>query len=105
MATLEQIHNASVNSALQARTKAAALLACYDIQNEDVGTANHTERLAMANKTLSDEAYRTSVVDALMNSVSTNDDIASDMQNASDNDIKFVVNSQMTNIALNNPPA
>lgn len=105
MATLIQIYNARKDTQLKARTESALLVASLDVQNEDVGTANHTERLAMANKCLTDEPYLLECLSLAMYSVATNSTIAADPENATDNDIQFVVNSQYTNIALNNPPA
>lgn len=105
MATLVQIHNARYNSDLIARSEAALMVASGDVQNEDPGTANHAERLAMANACLSNGTYLAECTSLAMFSVATNATIAADPDNATDNDIQFVVNSVYTNIAVNNPPA
>jgi hypothetical protein len=105
MATLIQIYNARRSNELKARTESALLVASGDVQNEDPGITNHAERLAMANACLSNEAYLQECLNLTMYSVATNANIAADPDAATDNDIQFVVNSQYTNIALNNPPS
>jgi hypothetical protein len=105
MATLAQIHNARVSSDLVTKVESAILVASRDIRAEDVATASHATRIAMANKCFTNDVYLQQIVSAMMFYVGTNDTIAANLSGATDNDIQFVVNSIYTDISIVFPPA
>lgn len=103
MATLSAIGNFWETRAGQQyeRWLGACLKSAYDVLNEDVGTTNHADRLVWANVILSgDDAATRAKVQAMMKyAIASNATIQADPDGASDNDILFVVASQLDILA------
>ena len=74
----------------------ACLKAAQDIQNEDPGTNNHVNRIAWASAV---EANSKAVARDMGGRVLDNATVAADVENATDNDIQFVVNSLVDEFA------
>lgn len=68
----------------------ACMTAARDIEAEDPGTANHTNRLIWAAEVRDNP--KSKAMEMLI-SVLDNATIAADVDNATDNDVQFVVNS------------
>lgn len=86
-----------VDPVMRQRTLGATLKAAYDIINEDPGTANHTERLAWAKSVLLAPDKYSLQMQAF---VATNATVQINGGEATDNDIQFIVNSNVNNVAL-----
>jgi hypothetical protein len=103
MATLADIGNfwATRAGAQYERWLGACLKAAYDVLNEDPGTENHADRLTWANVILGgDDAATAAKVYAHMKyAIASNATIQGNPDGASDNDIQFVVNSQLNTLA------
>jgi hypothetical protein len=96
-ATLQQIHNAVVGAPLlRQRFAAARLKAAWDVLNESAGTTNHAARLAWANKVIA--SYEADL-DPEFRRFLSNATIQTSGNNASDNDVQFVVNSFLNTFA------
>ena len=79
----------------------ACLKAAYDISNEDPGTANHVNRIAWADVVLSgtrDEVEQ-KAIEMLRYGVASNATIQAAGDAATDNDVQYVVNSQINILA------
>ena len=79
----------------------ACLKAAYDIANEDPGTANHANRLIWSNAVLTgtrDEVEQ-KAVEMLRYAVVSNATIQAAGDDAADNDVQYVVNSQIDILA------
>jgi hypothetical protein len=73
------------------------LVAAYNILNEDVGTTNHAKRLIWAQVIMSgtDAEVKTKVVQMFRYALASNATIQTSLSNSSDNDINFVIASQI----------
>jgi len=90
-------YNLRYNSAtLQSKVVAAVAKAAMDILNEDPATANHADRVTWAAEALS---HTKTVAEKFMWGVVSNASIAAAGEDATDNDIQFVVNSLIDTIA------
>lgn len=94
--TLEAMSAIFGNQALRDRTKAAMLKAAFDVLNEDAGTNNHANRVALAAQAF--QAVDT-YVDAFMASVANNATVQSAGGAATDNDLQYIVNSNWDAVA------
>jgi len=82
----------ATSNLMKMRVAAALANAAEDIENEDPGTPNHAARLAWASAVLQDDLLQEA--DKIMWRVGLNPTIAAaGEENATDNDIQFVVNS------------
>ena len=103
MATLSDIGNfwATRAGSQYERWLGGCLKMAYDVTNEDAGTANHADRLVWANVILgTDESAVASKVTQMMKyAIASNDTIQADPIGAADNDILFVVASQLDILA------
>ena len=97
MATLQAIYNLVNNAEFKGRISAALAKAAYDITNEDQGTASHAERLAWAKNTMKNPD---TVTNQMIWLVVQNATIQSSGIASADNDIQFVVNSNINNLAV-----
>ena len=99
MATLlEQANVALSAGVMRPRVAAAIANAAEDIENEDPATPNHEARLAWAESMLAGGVWNADPAtadetDKIMWRVGLNPTIAAAGENATDNDIQFVVNS------------
>lgn len=84
------------NTNLKKRVVAAVAKAAMDVIYEDPGTANHANRLIWANNAMQNTA---SSAEKMMWGIAQNATISADPDNATDNDIQFVVNSLIDAIA------
>lgn len=98
MATLIEIYNLSQSDSIKGRVYAAIAKAARDIENEDPGTTNHAERLLWAKDTRSDIDKW---VDTMMWDVVSNSTIQTAGETCTDNDLQFVINSNIDAYALN----
>ena len=82
---------------LKAKFIGACLLAAYNILNEDPGTENHANRLVWANAVIGGETadVEAKAVQHLRYAVASNATIQATGNDATDNDVQFVVNSQI----------
>ena len=85
---------------LHARVAAACLKASWAIRNEDVGTTNHTERLAWANGILASHQGMVDAATSMFLYFLSNATIQASGDDATDNDIEFVVNSFINTMAV-----
>lgn len=96
MDLLETFNLAISKGPLHARVCAAALKAAYDIRYEDPAILNHTNRIVWSNQVLSDfetkgnEMYLSALANATIRAAG---------ENATDNDIQFVVNGLVDQFA------
>lgn len=74
----------------------ACLKAAQDIRNEDPGTDYHTERMAWVAEV---ETNPKAMARSMAGRVLDNATVAADVENATDNDIQFVVNSLINEFA------
>lgn len=77
------------HSDLRTRTQIAISNAAYNVINEDAGTANHANRIIWANYALANPERMMSLEMSLL---VQNPTIQAGGDNATDNDIQFVVN-------------
>jgi hypothetical protein len=82
---------------LRAKFIAACLVAAYAIVNEDSGTTNHANRLTWANAILDGTVgeVEEKAVQHLRYAMASNATLQSACEAASDNDVQFIVNSQI----------
>ncbi len=100
MADLIDIADLFVNgNVLKKRILGACLQAAWDIQNESAGTDNHENRLIWANAVLSGVDEARSCADDLVGLVLSNATIQASGEDATDNDVQFVVNSLIDTVA------
>jgi hypothetical protein len=103
MATLSSIGNFWVTRSGPQfeRWLGGCLKSAYDVLNEDPGTTNHANRLAWANVILAgDEAAAKDKVVAMMKyAIASNATIQTNPIDCTDNDILFVVASQLNILA------
>lgn len=90
-------YNLKSNAEFKARVSAAIATASNNIINEDVGTANHTERLAWAKESIKNAE---SAAEQMLWLVVQNPTIQTNGLSSSDNDIQFVVNSYIDFLAV-----
>lgn len=95
--SLETIGGIFINDSMRQRTLGATLKAANDIINEDPGTANHTERLAWAKSVFLDPIKYSIQMQSF---VATNATVQSNGGEATDNDIQYIVNSNINNVAV-----
>lgn len=99
MATYEEIYKLRVSgntASISNRCQVAVAKAAYDIMNEDVGTANHANRIIWAKSALADPGPKAT---EMIWQVLSNATIASSGENSTDNDIQFVINGLINNFA------
>lgn len=96
MALLD-VYNLTENAEFKGRIAAAVAKAAYDILNEDAGTTYHAERVVWAKEAMSDPY---GVADVIVWTVVQNATIQGSGINSTDNDIQFVVNSNVNNFAV-----
>lgn len=92
MATLTAIYNLRGSGALKARVTAAIAKAAQDVITEAANTPSHTERLAWAKKSL---LNADAAAEEMMWAVVGNASIQATGEACSDNDVQFVVNSNI----------
>jgi len=91
------VYNLAENAELKARVSAAVAKAAFDVINEDSGTAYHAERVVWAKDAMKDPEI---VSDKMVWTVVQNPTIQSNGLDSTDNDIQFVVNSNINNFAV-----
>jgi len=86
---------------LRAKFIAACLKASYDIKNEDPGTANHANRLTWANAVLFGTVLQVEekAMQHLRYAMASNATLQSVCEAATDNDVQYIVNSQIDTFA------
>lgn len=102
MATLLQIYNILYGDdyrPLMNRTISAVLNAANAVVNEDPGTANHANRLAWSQAALASRDGLSAAADEMFVGLCSNATIQSTGNDATDNDIQFVVNSLIDSYA------
>ena len=101
MATLTEIAAmySRVNDALFQQVLGACVKGAWNIRNEDAGTANHANRLAWAAAILADKTMGRDKALEIYGLVLSNAAIQADPDNATDNDVEFVVNSFIDTVA------
>lgn len=96
MATLLEIYDVLLSDSsqeLRNRVMAQCLISANYILNEDPGTANHANRLAWAQAALQSTNTLRAASDKMYTGVCTNPTIQGSGNDASDNDIAYVVAS------------
>lgn len=100
---LVDIYNAWRGEATTLRAKfiGACLKAAYDIHNEDPGTANHANRVTWANVILNGTTAQVeaAAMQHLRYAVASNATIQAAGDASTDNDVQYVVNSQINTFA------
>lgn len=100
---LVDIYNcwAGQSGLLKAKFLGACLKAAYDILNEDAGTANHANRLTWANAVLNGTVaeVEAKAMQHLRYAIASNATLQSAGDAATDNDVQFIVNSQLNTFA------
>lgn len=103
MATLAQIGNFWVTraGAQYERWLGACLKAAYDVLNEDPGTTNHADRMTWANVILGvdESAVQGKVTQQMKYAIASNATLQANPEGTSDNDIQYIVNSQLDTLA------
>lgn len=92
MATLTEIYNLHGNTELKAKVTAAVAKASVDVINEPVNTANHAARLVWAKDAFLNAG---DAAERMMWAVVGNTTIQNSSPNFIDDDIQFVVNSNI----------
>lgn len=92
--TLDAIFRIFNSSAIKSRTQAAIILAAYDVINETSATSNHDKRLLWAGDVLINSEKH---LNMMVSFISLNPTILAAGGLATDNDIKYVVNSNINN--------
>jgi len=97
MATLLEISNLSSGSTeLKKRFLGALIKKSWDVLNEDAGTSNHGNRLALAKKVLVDPpAY----IEKYWLFYMSNDTVQANMDASPDNDLLYVVSDLLDEVA------
>lgn len=101
MATLiEKWHARRADSNLAKQVESAVFAAAYDVRNEDALTPNHATRLAwaLAVRDLDGVELEKSVKQGLMACLD-NPTIGGNPDAATDNDVQFVINSAVNDLA------
>ena len=82
---------------LRAKFIAACLKAAYAILNEDAGTSNHANRLIWANAVLNGTIAEVEAMASqhLRYGMASNASLQASCEASTDNDVEFVVNSQI----------
>lgn len=100
---LVDIYNcwAAQSGTLRAKFIAACLKAAYAILNEDAGTSNHANRLTWANVILLGTVAEVEekAVQHLRYAMASNASLQSSGEAATDNDVEYIVNSQINTFA------
>ncbi len=100
---LVDIYNAWAGQSglLKAKFMGACLKAAYNILNEDAGTSNHANRVTWANVILSGTVAEAeaSALQHLRYAMASNATLQSAGDAATDNDVEFIVNSQINTFA------
>ena len=100
---LVDIYNcwAGQSGLLKAKFIAACLKAAYDILNEDGGTANHANRLVWANVVLNGTVaeVEAAAMQHLRYAIASNATLQSVGDGATDNDVLYIVSSQLNTFA------
>ena len=100
---LADIYNCWAGQAglLKAKFVGACLVAAYNILNEGVGTENHANRLTWANVVLNGTVAEVEekVMQHLRYAIASNATLQAAGEGATDNDVQFIVNSQLNTFA------
>jgi hypothetical protein len=96
MALIDIYNTRYENSTLLKKTAAAVSKAAQDILNEDPETSNHANRLVWAKVAIVNTIEKTY---SMMWYIASNATIAADPENATDNDIQYVVNGSINYFA------
>ena len=94
LAAIYKIYNSSV---MRSRIVAAIIQASFDVLNEAPSTTNHAKRLLWAGQALSDVTVHTTI---MVSFVSLNATVQIAGGQATDNDLKYIVNSNIDNAIL-----
>lgn len=94
---LIDVYNLASSATFRNRIAAAVAKAAYDIINEDPGTQYHAERLVWAKNSMENPI---SVSGLMVWTVVQNPTIQSSGLDSTDNDIQFVVNSNINSFAV-----
>jgi len=96
---LVDIYNcwAAQTGTLRAKFVAACLKAAYDIMNENAGTENHANRLIWANSVMLGSIAEVEALASqhLRYGMASNATLQSACEAATDNDVQYIVNSQI----------
>jgi hypothetical protein len=95
--SLLSVYQLKANAEFKSRVASAVAKAAYDILNESVDIPNHSERVAWAKTAMKDAAL---VAEQMMWTIVQNATIQSEGTNSTDNDIQFVVNSNVDYFAV-----
>ncbi|NPU89969.1 MAG: hypothetical protein HPY87_08855 [Fervidobacterium sp.] len=95
MPTYEQIYDTWVSTRLKKQIVVALLKTCYDISNESQDTPNHEKRLRFVEKALNDPHM---MALKMSNSVIVNPVVQ--QGNPTDDDIQFIINSNIDRYAI-----
>jgi len=100
---LVDIYNcwAGQSGLLKAKFIGACLKAAYDIVNEDAGTSNHANRVTWANVVLTGTVaeVEAAAMQHVRYAIASNATLQSAGDAATDNDVQFIVNSQIDTFA------
>lgn len=100
MATLLELYDARrQDGPLPKRIESAILKAAYDIRNEDPQVVGHAGRLAWANAVRTDQSERAMSVEQGLILCLENPTIGANPSAATDNDIQFMINSSVYDLA------
>lgn len=95
--SLLSIYALKSNDEFKERVASAIAKAAYDILNENPATTHHTERVAWAKTAMKDACI---VAEQILWTVVQNATLQSSGLDSTDNDIQYVVNSNIDNFAL-----
>lgn len=86
---------------LRAKFVGACLKAAYNVVNEDAGTSNHANRLTWANAIIGGtrESVEAAAIQQLRYAMASNATIQSAGDAATDNDVEYIVASQLNTFA------
>lgn len=98
MATLEEINIVKHDATLRSRIESALDKTATDIIYEDLGTANHAERILWAKDVLYSDI---DMVSKMMGLLVQNASLQNSGNDASDNDILFIVASYVDEFSVN----
>ena len=95
--SLISVYNLRTNAEFKARVASAVAKAAFDILNESGSTEYHAERVVWAKASMADAE---TVAEQMLWTVVQNATIQSSGLDSTDNDIQFVVNSNINNFAV-----
>jgi len=95
--SLLSVYNLKANAEFKARVASSVAKAAYDVLNESPGTTNHAARVVWAKAAMKDAAP---VAEQMLWTIVQNATIQSSGTASTDNDIQFVVNSNIDYFAV-----